>query len=574
MSFSEVATAKLYGAQRANDEVRSRPVDLDQVAARLHALSGNEAAPEDPPRSQRCERSPTVDVDWHELQVKDETAAYNDLVRDGGRPAYPIDILADVLENPASHQHILRPWQNWSDVYGNSDVFERQLRRWQDFRNWQEDNREIVNKDELFAAFVEKEKHKDAEDKAIYWRHLETSHMTGAQYLEKLRAEFGSKQRRNSFSGRDEEEEFAGFVEETKQKDLANGHVWPGMTEDEHVQTIRTRFDRQQNLRYWYKFYWLREDHGRGGFGAYVQEAKRRLARYGFTRAFEVDKDPRRQDKLTEWVEYLNYEYTWHDKYTRIVKREKLVYEEAWTKLADSGVLRPGETEETIRTDGHAFGRQAEKDRAAKAVKAAEAAARAALVESEKAKSGRSRFTTEQRKRNLVKVTAKLVAARKTQTTLIRRSELIREFILATYPYRDTKKRISSHGFLLQWILDQVPLIEAEMAKLKAAEGGLRPKRKRSGLNTPSDGTSLSTKTGETSTRGRRSNADRERPTKRLKQGVQGTAKSGNPPAAKRGSSTMTSSPRPQSTTICRYPTPPPQLRRSVRIRASQAPGD
>jgi hypothetical protein len=107
---------------------------------------------------------------------------------------------------------------------------------------------------------------------------------------------------------------------------------------------------------------------------------KRRLAQHGFTRPFELDEDPKRQDKLTTWIEYLNYEYSWYDRYTRMVKRLQLKHDEAWKKLVDSKVLKPSETEEYLRSEECGFRRQSEEDAATKAVESAKLAAKSALI--------------------------------------------------------------------------------------------------------------------------------------------------------------------------------------------------
>ncbi|KAF2188832.1 hypothetical protein K469DRAFT_765828 [Zopfia rhizophila CBS 207.26] len=52
-----------------------------------------------------------------------------------------------------------------------------------------------------------------------------------------------------------------------------------------------------------------------GRFPIYVRAVKDRLKKHGFTRTFQLDEDPARQDKLTTWIEYLGYEYWWYDQY-------------------------------------------------------------------------------------------------------------------------------------------------------------------------------------------------------------------------------------------------------------------
>jgi hypothetical protein len=39
-----------------------------------------------------------------------------------------------------------------------------------------------------------------------------------------------------------------------------------------------------------------------------------RPAEHGFTRSFELDKEPKRQDTLTTCIEYLDFEYCWYAK--------------------------------------------------------------------------------------------------------------------------------------------------------------------------------------------------------------------------------------------------------------------
>lgn len=198
-------------------------------------------------------------------------------------------------------------------------------------------------------------------------------------------------------------------------------------------------------------------------FRVYVEQVKRRLTQHGFTRIFQLEKDPKRQDKLTTWIEYLNYEYSWFDRYARSVKRLQPQHDEDWKKLVDSGVLRPPETEEHLLTDESAFQRQSEWATARNAVKSAEAAAKAALMETQKAMNGRSRLSTSERKQRLAAAHSRLVVAKKTWKSANRRADLIREFITGIRDYRVAKDDEGCQGVLLQWILEQVPLIEAEL---------------------------------------------------------------------------------------------------------------
>ncbi|KAK3305051.1 uncharacterized protein B0T15DRAFT_187720 [Chaetomium strumarium] len=460
------------GALKANDETQSRPVDFDGVAARLREISDNQdALPPPASRSPRYERSPTPFEDVAAETRQSETAAYHELVSDGGRPLYHISSLEEVLDDPEGHRPMLLPWQDYPDAtIDDGRVFRKQLTRWKAFRSWQKYNRDIYNKEEEFAAFSGKELRKEAESEANMSRsRRQDEELAERLHLERLRAKFRKMQEEKGAD--DGEAGFSAFVEEEKRRLLKAGCTWPGMTEDEYRQTLRVDFDREEYWRYRENFLFLREGNGRGGFPEYIAEAKRRLAKHDFTRNFQLDKDPTRQDKLTTWIEYLNYEYSWHDRYERSINSLRQKYDEAWKQLVDSGVLRPGETDETLRTTESAFRRQGERDQTWKAVASAEAAAKAALSETVRAKTRRSRFTKQERTQRLAAAHSRLVQAKDALKTIKRRSDLITEFIRGTWDYQEEKRNLQRQRLLLQWILEQVPLIEAELNQPKVAEG-------------------------------------------------------------------------------------------------------
>ncbi|KAJ9137658.1 hypothetical protein NKR23_g8955 [Pleurostoma richardsiae] len=70
---------------------------------------------------------------------------------------------------------------------------------------------------------------------------------------------------------------------------------------------------------------------------------------------FEFNEDPKKQDQLTTWIEYLAYEHNFYScRYAWYKRREKW-YEAQWNKLVDSGVLGPRETYEFIWNDECTF---------------------------------------------------------------------------------------------------------------------------------------------------------------------------------------------------------------------------
>ena len=97
-------------ALNASDAVQSRPVDFDQVAARLLEISADKnTSAQAPSRPLLLERSPTPLISREEIAKRLETEAYNDLVNDAGRPLYPISLLEQVFKDPEEYREILRP---------------------------------------------------------------------------------------------------------------------------------------------------------------------------------------------------------------------------------------------------------------------------------------------------------------------------------------------------------------------------------------------------------------------------------------------------------------------------------
>jgi hypothetical protein len=230
-------------------------------------------------------------------------------------------------------------------------------------------------------------------------------------------------------------------------------------------QEVRELWDGDRNVRHGWKLHGARVV---GGFPAHVETVKRRLAQHGFTRIFQLDEDPKRQDKLTTWIEYLNFEYWWYDRYVSSVKRQQPLYEEAWNNLVDSKVLRPHETEQYVLSDAWGFQQEAEQGRAYKDVKSAEEAAKAVLA-STQTEPQRSSFPKPQRFRMLAEAQSRLDTARDSHKSIKQRGDLIGNFREGTRNYRRAKKDVERHNILLRWIPEPVPLVEAELKESEAA---------------------------------------------------------------------------------------------------------
>ena len=209
-----------------------------------------------------------------------------------------------------------------------------------------------------------------------------------------------------------------------------------------------------------------------GGLPEYVKAVKKLLAQHGFARPFQFHEDPMQQDKLTTWIEYFGYECWVSETYTRFLQRKQPSYDEAWKKLVDSNVLRPFETEEYIWDIESSFQRQHEEGQAQKAVELARSAAKAVLISAHKDVSNprSSRFTSQARAQMMLAAKSRLDAAKESLESIKRRNDLVTEFRRATGKYRTTKKNAEWRRLRLRWILEQVPLIEAELNESNATE--------------------------------------------------------------------------------------------------------
>jgi hypothetical protein len=68
-----------------------------------------------------------------------EAKCYQALLDDGWRPLFPIGLLLQVLTPADAYRDLLRPWTRYPATSDSEDwqVFSRQLRRCQEFREWQ-----------------------------------------------------------------------------------------------------------------------------------------------------------------------------------------------------------------------------------------------------------------------------------------------------------------------------------------------------------------------------------------------------------------------------------------------------
>ncbi|KAE9968651.1 hypothetical protein EG328_007337 [Venturia inaequalis] len=198
---------------------------------------------------------------------------------------------------------------------------------------------------------------------------------------------------------------------------------------------------------------------GRFGFTEYAQLAKERLIRNGITHVFDLDQDPTKQDKLTIWLEYMNWEYIYYEDYAHAIKVGRKIHNKAWRKLVDSGELREGETEEIILTLEHGLQRSAEKHGARAALKAAQHE----LAQAENSLAF-SHVPTDYllRRQHVDAARTRVHGAEKAAAKVCRRNNCIGDFLHTTRAYRVNTDSAERHRKLVFWMVQQIPLIEQE----------------------------------------------------------------------------------------------------------------
>jgi hypothetical protein len=128
----------------------SRPLDVDQLDARLRevASSENNTLSQARPRTaiQRSRSRTSTDPIEREASRKKivaeieacgreiEMEAYSDLVKDGGRPLYPIDRHDEISRNCEEYSELLQPWLGY---FGNTGAFWREKSGWHPFEIFQ-----------------------------------------------------------------------------------------------------------------------------------------------------------------------------------------------------------------------------------------------------------------------------------------------------------------------------------------------------------------------------------------------------------------------------------------------------
>ncbi|KAM3517065.1 hypothetical protein NHJ13051_009325 [Beauveria bassiana] len=277
-------------------------LDLDYLNRRVCQLSDSRDALL-PTVLERATREQTADTDSQTQAGEDdsaiaETDAYHRLVDDGGRPLYSIDSLGRVLQNPDEYQEMLRPfWSHPRSTHSANHVFQKQRDRWRDFRSWQLDNRGLSDPADAFDAHVR-------------------------EYRDMLKK--------------------YGFLQELAKLD----------SDPSYLKRPRGPWAYHEKRRHWQRRHQI--EPGCSGFDDYKTAFGARLSRHGHLLSdLQLKENPRQQDALTTWAEYLCFEYWWHDYDLARLRHLKPEYDRACARLHDRGILQPGQDGDLVETDAY-----------------------------------------------------------------------------------------------------------------------------------------------------------------------------------------------------------------------------
>ncbi|KAI1813668.1 hypothetical protein GGS20DRAFT_466839 [Poronia punctata] len=203
----------------------------------------------------------------------------------------------------------------------------------------------------------------------------------------------------------------------------------------------------------------------------YTEGAKKLLEAYDFvhSRPFEFLDDFRQQDKLTTWIEYAVYTCAEHYDAQQTIDCSRPDWDKAWQALVNEGMLRPHETLEYLydHLTSHATIRQQEEDVAFDRWKSAEIVLCAQQANERVSESGRSDIVASVES---CTARAQLNAAEERLSEVRERNRRVAEFFCDTNEYDDMMHKMACSTQILQWIKEQLPVVEAEMNELDAVK--------------------------------------------------------------------------------------------------------
>ncbi|EGX93265.1 hypothetical protein CCM_04638 [Cordyceps militaris CM01] len=448
-----VARLKTAKAQMSKTE---RPLDLGYLDARIHDLlktqsrqRDNDADTAHLPVAQpqattnemnEIEYDSVTEVPDYDMYEEAEKEAHRALIADGGRPLYPIRLLRDVLDNTNNHwAGMLRPfWNHPRPVVSRDEIFRRQQTRWRDFRDWQLDNRGIKEADDGYNAYVSRlrEWYLRIPDTNLL-AELDANLAADPLYLARPWTWWWQQKKRRAWKRCYQREpgcrEFSSYRIAAYARLARHGHSYSYAIDEDDNNDYNDNNDDYDN-----------DDNKNNN------DPRRR-------REFQLDEDPKRQDALTTWLEYLCFEYWWQDHYDKCLAMRQTEHDAAWAKLQDSGVLLPGETAEFMPTDACRTQVYDDMRRTRAAVLAAQGELEKTAIKERLAKR---------------KMTQRLEAAMKENDRAEARALAMEIFRKETKEYRAAQEDVKNQPVLVEWVVQQLELVREEARVAREAKKG------------------------------------------------------------------------------------------------------
>ena len=253
------------------------------------------------------------------------------------------------------------------------------------------------------------------------------------------------------------------------------------------------------------------------GFDGYNEAIKKLLAEHGFTRPFRLEEDQHKQDKLTEWIEYLGFKHVLHDKDIRTMKLLQPTVDKGWKELVDSQVLLPHHTKEYVLSYDFPYkdiemNRQAQNalEEAISKVQALTGSVDLDAPDPDVSPEALQQIQAARNKRDEAQGEINRLVEIRDRIGIFYNPDPIRR-------YRDAFNDLPVRKAQLAWILDQVPLIETEMgvAAVATTEPPIAGSKRRRGVHEDDSVT-----TNEKSPKKQRQNSEEPSPASDLKAGI------------------------------------------------------
>lgn len=335
---------------------------------------------------------------------------YETLVNDGGRPLFPFDLIDEVAKDPSAHREMLRPWIGFvGGYYPVSGPFSS--------LGWSVFHEQLVD-----------------------WQIFRRSQDENRLYKAHCTVDTTRRLDHDGIPPTHQHQEDINNYAELSEERLVPESFW------DYLRASPT----------------------------YTDGMRRLLADYGFTRSFRLHDDRTQQDPLTTWIEYLGCLYAEHYRQTRVAAANQSGFDQAWEKLSGTGLLRPFETKEYLGSNQCMRDRPREVFKAEKDLASTKSAAAGILKgrHEDTASSGLRRSTPEAGAQIMAAAKSRLAAAKTSLRVIQKRNALIYEFRRVMDKYREAVRGMTYFEVRAKWVLDQLPLVEAEFKESAAARTG------------------------------------------------------------------------------------------------------